>query len=267
MEPAQPPPATAWGDAIGYEGYVGRWSREIAPAFVRWLDVRSNLKWLDVACGTGALTSAIVATASPSEVTACDLSLNYLKHAQSSGPHQRVRFISGNAQNLPFPAGTFDVVVCGLVLNFLDADSAIEEQRRVILPGGCIAAYVWDYAAGYQLTRVFWDAAIAVDPSAAKYDPGRNCPLCNSDALLALFRKHGLEDVAATQLDGVAHFPNFSAYWQSLDARQGSLAKYLSQINEPTREKIKTTLSTTLHREHPSALNLQLRAFAVRGTL
>lgn len=266
METTQPPPSTAWGDSLGYEGYVGRWSRQIAPAFVTWLGALPKLKWLDVACGTGALTSAIIANASPSEVIACDLSLNYLKYAQRVTSDPRVRLAAGNAQNLPFPAGTFDVVACGLVLNFLDADSAIEEQRRVTLPSGCIAAYVWDYAAGYELTRVFWDAAITVDSTAAAYDPGRQSLLCKPDALLDLFRRHGLKDVAVNQLDGVAQFPNFSAYWQSLDARQGTLAKYLSQIDEPTREKIKTTLSTRLHCDSSGLLKLQLRAFAVRGT-
>ncbi len=262
----KPPPSTAWGDALGYEGYVGRWSRQIAPAFVTWLGAPANLKWLDVACGTGALTSAIIATASPSKVVACDLSLSYLQHAQASNSDARATFIAGNAQNLPFPPGSFDAVVSGLILNFLEADSAVEEQRRVILPGGCIATYVWDYAAGYELTRVFWDAAISVDPSAAAYDPGRNSPLCNPAALQALFQRHNLGNIAVTQLDGTAQFPNFNAYWQSLDARQGSLAKYLSQINEPTREKIRSFLSTALHRDDASPLKLQLRAFAVRAT-
>src|SRR3546814_1167091 len=43
----------AWQAGDAYESYMGRWSRQIAPAFLAWLDAPQDLAWLEVGCGTG----------------------------------------------------------------------------------------------------------------------------------------------------------------------------------------------------------------------
>src|SRR5262245_11818922 len=139
-----------WDDAVGYEAYVGHWSRSIAPRFLDWLNLSSGLRWLDVACGTGALSSAIRAGCDPEEVVVIDASAQYLASARESfGNDRRVQFVIGDANSLSFPSSTFDVSVSGLALNFLAFDRVLAEQRRVVRPGGTVAAYVWDYAGGY----------------------------------------------------------------------------------------------------------------------
>jgi 2-polyprenyl-3-methyl-5-hydroxy-6-metoxy-1,4-benzoquinol methylase len=50
-----------WAEGDAYERYVGRWSRPVARDFVAWLDRPAGLKWLDVGCGTGALSASILA--------------------------------------------------------------------------------------------------------------------------------------------------------------------------------------------------------------
>jgi hypothetical protein len=57
-----------WGNIEAYEAYMGRWSRPMAKAFLAWLAPSPLLRWLDVGCGTGALTQAILSTADPSEI-------------------------------------------------------------------------------------------------------------------------------------------------------------------------------------------------------
>ena len=53
-----------------------------------------------------------------------------------------------------------------LVMNFIpDAGKAAIEMRRVIRPGGTVSACVWDYDAGMQMLRYFWDEVIALDPA------------------------------------------------------------------------------------------------------
>ncbi|HYL78994.1 MAG TPA: methyltransferase domain-containing protein [Bryobacteraceae bacterium] len=258
---------TAWNDAAAYESYVGQWSRIIAPMFVQWLSPPPNLKWLDVACGTGALTSAILNSAHPAAIDAIDRSPAYLNYAREHVPDPRAHFQLGTADELPYPASSFDLAVSGLILNFIDADRALAEQCRVAKPSATIAAYIWDYAGAYDYARFFWDAAAAVDPAATEYDPKRRFVLHHADGLRQLFTNHALADVDTTFLDAQASFPNFDSYWQALDARQGSMAEYLSAIGEETRAAIRRNLAAQVQREENAPVRLRLRAIAVKGRM
>ena len=55
-----------WDAGDLYEPYVGRWSRLVAREFLSWLSVPADMDWLDVGCGTGALTQVILETATAS---------------------------------------------------------------------------------------------------------------------------------------------------------------------------------------------------------
>ena len=48
----------SWSAGQLYEPYVGRWSRRVAEEFLAWLQPSANWEWLDVGCGTGALSPA-----------------------------------------------------------------------------------------------------------------------------------------------------------------------------------------------------------------
>ena len=146
---------TMWNNPVGYEAYVAHWSRAVAPRFLPWLALPTGLRWLDVACGTGALTSAILARCEPKEVVGLDASSDYLASAQGSCRDPRVRFVVGDANVLSFPSTSFDVAVSGPAMNFIAFDRALAEQHRVVSPGGMIAAYVWDYAGEYEFARRF----------------------------------------------------------------------------------------------------------------
>jgi SAM-dependent methyltransferase len=256
---------SAWTDAAAYERYVGQWSRIIAPQFVDWLGASPGLAWLDIACGTGALTAAILELAQPASLNGVDPSPVYLGAAQANIKDARVRFRQGKAEALPYPGYSFDVVVSALVLNFIDAPRALVDQQRVVKAGGMIAAYIWDYAGQYEYARLFWDAALTVDSNVESYDPRRRFPLCGSVALDDVFRQSGLAEVQATAIDSTASFPSFDAYWQAIDARQGSMAEYLSSISEETRAQIRAGLSKRVRRDADGAVHLNLRAIAVKG--
>jgi ubiquinone/menaquinone biosynthesis C-methylase UbiE len=53
---------------------MGRWSRRVAPLFLRWVAAPVGQRWLDVGCGTGALSGAVLAAAAPVAVTGLDSS-------------------------------------------------------------------------------------------------------------------------------------------------------------------------------------------------
>jgi ubiquinone/menaquinone biosynthesis C-methylase UbiE len=134
-----------WSGADSYERYMGRWSREAAREFLAWLDPSPGLRWLDLGCGTGALTSEILARekSAPSELWGIDPSAAFVEYARASIRDPRARFETGPAEELPFEGGRFDVVVSGLVLNFVaEPASAVEEMSRVAAPTGVVASYV-----------------------------------------------------------------------------------------------------------------------------
>src|ERR1700752_828263 len=186
-------PRSVWSGGEAYEPYVGRWSRLVAQEFLRWLALPNGLRWLDVGCGTGALTQTILAQAAPAEVHGVDPSDGYLAVARAQVHDPRASFQPGKAGELPFAADSFDVVVSSLVLNFVpNVEGAMAELRRVTKPDGTIAAYVWDYAGKMELMRYFWDAAVALKPEAWQRDEGVRFPLCKPQPLHEPFKGCGL---------------------------------------------------------------------------
>jgi SAM-dependent methyltransferase len=254
---------TMWNDAVGYETYVGHWSRAIAPRFVDWLALPSGLRWLDVACGTGALTSAIVGYCDPEKVVGVDTAPSYLESAQNSCRDQRVRFVVGDAHVLSFPAASFDVAVSALALNFISFARALVEQHRVVRPGGTIAAYVWDYAGQYEFARRFWEAALSIDPRAADYDPGRKATICHEPSLQQALLAAGCTRVETCVLDHAGEFPSRDAYWHAFDGRQGSTSEYLSLLTEEQRLRLRDRLLSMMSPNGP--VKLKVRALAVKG--
>ncbi|WP_248308481.1 class I SAM-dependent methyltransferase [Bosea sp. 124] len=133
----------AWSAGDSCDRYMGRWRRKIAPLFLDWFDPPTGLDWLDVGCGTGALSAAIVAQCSPKSVLAIDPSEGFLQTAQAALADERIQFRLGDAQALPAKPGSVDVIASGLVLNFVpDRTKALSEMRRVGRPGALIGFYV-----------------------------------------------------------------------------------------------------------------------------
>ena len=196
------------GDA--YESYMGRWSRLVSRAFVEWLHPEPSANWLEVGCGTGALTSTICELGQPASVTACDPSEPFVEHARRNISDARVSFLVAGADALPRRDGGFDETVSGLVLNFLpDPGAVLASLCERLRKGGVVAGYVWDYADGMEFLKLFWQEAAALDPRAASLDEGRRFPLCSEPALDSLFRGAGL---ARVETHAVEIETNFTAF-------------------------------------------------------
>jgi ubiquinone/menaquinone biosynthesis C-methylase UbiE len=179
---------STWSSGDAYEAYVGRWSALVAPRFLDALAVEPDRRWLDVGAGTGITTQAILERAAPASVIGVDPSEPFVQHARRVVRDPRATFRIGTATDTGVADDAIDAVIFGLVLNQLpDAVAALAEARRVTVPGGVIAAYVWDYAEGMQFIRAFWDAAIALDPEAAAHDQARRFPIAAPEPLRAAF--------------------------------------------------------------------------------
>jgi SAM-dependent methyltransferase len=225
-----------WAAGAPYEPYVGRWSRRVARGLLNWLSIPAQQDWLDVGCGTGALTEVILEQGQPHAVKGIDASAGFIAHAKAHLDDSRVTFEVGDAQALPFESASFDAVVSGLVLNFVpQPQRAAAEMARVARPGGTVAAYVWDYAGKMELMRYFWDAAVALDPSALELDEGRRFPLCQPSPLAELFESAGLQAVEVRPIDVSTPFRDFDDYWSPFLGGQGPAPGYAMSLSQERR--------------------------------
>jgi SAM-dependent methyltransferase len=265
-DPAHGHPHDVWTGADAYERYVGRWGRLVARAFVPWMGVAPGAHWLDVGCGTGALTATIVELAAPAAVLGVDPSKAFLAHARDTLGGPRVSFQVGDAGTLPAPAGSYDVVVSGLVLNFVpDERAALAEWCRVTRAGGAIGGYVWDYAGQMQLLRHFWDAAVALDGDARALDEDVRFPLATRQALAELFESAGLTQGTTRAIDVPTHFADFDDLWQPFLGGQGPAPAYAMSLPAAGREALRDRLRAGLPVGHDGSIDLTARAWAVRG--
>ncbi len=256
-----------WANAEAYEPYIGRWSRVVAREFLDWLAVPPGSSWLDVGCGTGALTGTILEQAQPAAVTGVDPSEGFVAYASERVRDRRVTFRVGDAMALPFGDEMFRAVVSGLALNFIPSqDVALAEMVRVARRGGIVAAYVWDYAGQMQMTRVFWDAAVELDQAIAEKDQGRRFPICKPEPLTELFESAGLMGVEVRAIDAPTHFRDFNDYWSPFLGGQGPAPSYAMSLTEERRTALREHIKSKLPVAPDGSISLIARAWAVRGS-
>jgi len=261
---AREAPGDAWSAGEAYEAYMGRWSRALAREFLAWLKPKASAHWLEVGCGTGALTSALCALCEPASVVACDPSAAFVAHARSGIKDARASFVTAGADDLPTRDGGFDWIVSSLVLNFVpEPKSAVESMRQRLRPGGAVAACVWDYAEGVEFLRRFWDEAAASDPAAAAHDEGRRFPICSGEALTSLFHAAGLDHVEVAMLEIPTDFANFDDYWRPFLGGTGPAPTYVASLDPARREALRKRLERRLGADGP--IRLRARAWAIRG--
>lgn len=254
-----------WERGSPYEQYVGRWSRKIAPRFLSWLGVPAGKRWLDVGCGTGALSAAIIDHCRPASVTGVEPSQGFLETARTN-LDDRVALHQGTAAALPLGDGGVDVAVSGLVLNFVpDPRAALDEMARVTGNGGTVAAYVWDYAGKMELMRFFWDAAGELDPNAATLDEGVRFPMCRPETLETLYAQAGLREVRVASIDIQTGFVDFDDYWRPFLGGQGPAPAYAMSLDEARRARLRDRVRSRLPIATDGSISLTARAWAVRA--
>ena len=256
----------SWVSAMAYERFMGRWSALVGQKFLRWLAVPPARRWLDLGCGTGALSRHILAEYQPQAIIAVDSSSDFIGHARRSIASPAVDFKLGQAQSLDVESNSVDAAVSGLVLNFIPEPAmAVAEMLRVTRPGGTVGIFVWDYAAGMQMLRAFWDAAAKLDAAAVALDEGLRFPICQAGQLEACVRATGLRQIEAAAIEIPTVFQNFADYWQPFLGTVGPAPAYAMILDENARRNLESALRAALPVGADGSIALTARAWAVKG--
>lgn len=255
----------SWQSGDPYEYYMGRWSKLIAEQFVDWLSPKSGLQWLDVGCGPGALSEAVVNRHNPASVTAIDQSESFVSTAQQR-LGKKVNCRVGNAMSLPLEDASMNIAVSGLVLNFIpEPEKALAEIKRVTSKNGTVAAYIWDYAGKMELLNYFWDMVVELNPGASALHEARRFPDSNAEQLVDTFNRIGLLEVEAVPLEITTHFTDFNDYWKPFLGGQGPAPTYVSKLENSDRNHLMEKLKQKLPVEEDGSIVLAARAWAVKG--
>ena len=252
--------------SAGYERFMGRWSRLLAPAYVAFAGVKNGDRVLDVGTGTGSLAATLEASMPASEVVGVDPSEGFIAYAQKNAKSPRVRFEVGDARALKFKDASFDNTLALLVMNFVpDENKAVAEMRRVTHMQGTVSACVWDYDAGMQMLRFFWDEAVALDPAIEPKDE-RHMKLSRQGQLGDLWKKAGLTNIKEEPLVIDQAYSSFSDYWEPFTNGAGPGGAYVVSLSQGRREQLESRMRKHLLGDRQDGpFTLKARAWCVRG--
>ena len=244
-----------------YDRFMGRYSIPLSSEFAAFAGVRPFDRVLDVGCGPGALTAAVVHLVGAANVLACDPSPPFVAVCAARNPGVDVR--AGTAEQVPFADGSVDAALAQLVLHFVgDPPAAVAELSRVVKPGGTIAACVWDFFAGMELLRAFWDAALTIDSDAP--DEAHSLRFGRLGELSQWLSDGGCTDVAETTLTVTSTYRDFDEFWASIGDGVGPVGSYLQSRSDDDRQRLHAALFERLGRPDGS-FTLSAVARAAKG--
>ena len=256
-----------YGDAAGYDAYMGYWSSALAPLFLGFAALRQPATLLDVGCGTGNLLVAAAALFPNARLVGVDPSAALLHKARARAELARTELLDGAAERLPFADATFDGCLSLLVLQeFADPFGTLREMRRVTRPGGIVAACQWDFAR-MPVIAALVDAIAAIDPREGERLATRSPDLIGSEAdLAAAWHGAGFLEVTASRIEVIRRYRDFGDLWKSLLGGSTPSTLMLTALPADKRETVRQTMQRRFHGAPPPAgLEIMADALVVRG--
>jgi SAM-dependent methyltransferase len=222
-----------------YDLFMGRYSRTLAEQLCDAAGVAPGDSALDVGCGPGALTAALVGRLGAGAVLACDPSPSFRAACADRCPGVRIE--EGRAESIPFESGIVDHALAQLVLHFVsEPEQAVGEMARVVRPGGSVSACVWDFEEGMELLSGFWDAALSIDPAAP--DEARTLRFGRPGEIADLFTSAGLDGVEESTLQVTSTYASFEELWSGFLAGVGPAGAYCVSLSTADRERLRSAV-------------------------
>jgi ubiquinone/menaquinone biosynthesis C-methylase UbiE len=243
-----------------YDRFMGRYSAQLAPLFADFAAIVAPQRVVDVGCGPGALTAELARRVGVANVSAADPSQSFVEACRARVPGADVQ--SASAEHLPWGAGAFDAALAQLVLSFLaDADQAACEMRRVVRPGGIVAACMWLDGAAHEMTHVFWESAATIEPALSAR---KRAPYHTQAEIASLWQRAGLRDIEDSVLEVHVTYEHFDDFWEPFLTASGTIATYMAGADEDRRAAIREACRARLG--NPTRpFDLAARACAARG--
>jgi ubiquinone/menaquinone biosynthesis C-methylase UbiE len=241
-----------------YDNFMGRYSERLAPKFADFAGVQPGQKVLDVGAGTGALTAELLRRGA--EVAAADPSPPFVAALGRKFPDADTR--AATAEDLPWPDESFDAALAQLVLTFMnDAPAGVAEMRRVVRPGGVVAACMWDRQGMDMLAAVHrTQVALASTGTTEARTAYRS-----RDEIESLFTGAGFSDMQTELLEVEREYPAFDELWGTIADGAGPAGAWVKGLDDETRAKAREELHRQVG-EPGGAFTLHGRAWATRAT-
>src|ERR1700761_3975408 len=220
--------------ADAYRQFMGRYSEQLAVQFADLARVGPGQRLLDVGCGPGALTAELVRRTGAEAVSGVEPSRSFAAAVRERLPGADIHV--GQAEDLPFAAGTFDAALAQLVVHFMaDPVRGLQEMRRVTRPGGTVAACVWDHAGPRGRVSACWSAVRELDPAA---DDESGLAGAREGDLARLFGEAGLAGVKAATLTVRAEYASFDDWWEPYTLGVGPAGAYVAKLSAEQRSAL-----------------------------
>lgn len=205
--------------ADGYLHPASRFFPLAADALVGLLKPRPGIRALDVATGTGVVSTAIARIITPGRVDAIDLSEGMLHQQEKAIDRLGLNNIDlhvMDAEALEFPDDHFDAVTCGFGLFFLpDMEKGLKEWVRVTRPGGTVLFTSFGRDAFQPLTKLFLDRieAYGIEIPADRTRMGWY-PLSTPEQGKALMETAGITNIEITSRQLGYHLGSADDWWE-----------------------------------------------------
>lgn len=254
-------PQIRFDDGAAYEAYMGVWSRKVGEDFLSWLAPAPGLSWLEVGCGNGAFTALLEERASPASILGVDPSPAQLDYARSRPDARMAGFAQGHALELPAADNSADAAIMALVIAFVpDPAKGVAEMRRVVRPGGMVAAYMWDWPEGFPYYVL--EQVIAANGLPIIAPPSHEA--AHQERMVELWRAAGLEGVESRTITVERSFPDFDRFW-AIALTGPRMAAQAAQITPALKDQIREELRHRLDAGDGRPVTLSARANAVKG--